>query len=279
MGMNYFFRVIGKLGWPMYIVFAGALFGFGVSIIAWPIFGIPFTLLFVVVFWKVMFEPMVKDERLNEIGVEADAKILSIYENGSSLQIGGSIAKPGMTMELEVHPRDNSPYRTKLNAYISMFEVTRYQPGTTLRVKYDPAKPSEVTIIEGTKPLANYVSDGSTGITGDQATLQSAIAELDQLKKDQDDLLTRGTQYEATVLSANDLGVHTPQGVVLMSLLLEIHSPSGKYQSALKAPIMANGLEKYKPGKTVFVRVDPENINRVVLAGSPETHGQQYTKL
>lgn len=281
--MKYFIRVINNMGWVMWIPLAAGVGGLAVAILFAPFIGIPFGLFFVFIFWKLMFGPMVKDERLRDIGIEAEAKVISIQENGSSLQMGGQLPKPGMAIRLEVHPTGREPFITSTNAYISMFEMEKYQPGSTIRVKFDPAKPQSLVMLQSV-PTTGYYSSGNThGIQATEdmteAQTQELIAKIERLKKDQQDLLEKGIQYNALVTSFTDMNIPTPLGGTLVTMKVDVQGPSGSYPAEFMAPVIKAGMGKYQEGKTVFVRVDKNNPNRVALAGSPENKERQSVSL
>jgi hypothetical protein len=40
--------------------------------------------------------------------------------------------------------------------FISMFEIQKYQPGATVKVKIDPNDPQKIAIVERTGAMQNY---------------------------------------------------------------------------------------------------------------------------
>lgn len=139
----------------------GALIGLIVGFAGSMIIGVIYTFVFVGVgclLWFVMFKPMVERNRLLETGESAEATVIAIAENGSSMTVGGAIPKAGMTIQVEVRPKDKTPYRANLNTYVSMFELAKYQPGSIVQVKFDSKNPQKVAIAEMTQPLGNFSS-------------------------------------------------------------------------------------------------------------------------
>ncbi|MFZ2804157.1 MAG: DUF3592 domain-containing protein [Patescibacteria group bacterium] len=158
-------KIFQQIGWGGII----GLVGGGIGVLAGG-FGVAtagvgplvFYIVFIVgmgwVFWHFMFGPMVRTNHILDVGIQAEAKILAIAENGSSIQMGGALPKAGVTIQLELHPAGKPTYNAKLNTFISMFEIQNYQPGKTIQVKYDPANPQKVAIAEGTGAMENYHS-------------------------------------------------------------------------------------------------------------------------
>jgi len=145
--IGYFFKAISGFGLGGWIALGGMFIGLAAVVIFVPPFvGIPVGLFCVLLFWFAMFKGMTESERLNDIGIEADARILSIMENGSSLQVGGSLPKAGIDLALEVRPKDRAPYPVKISAFISVFDMQSLQPGRVVKVKYDPQNPKKAVL-------------------------------------------------------------------------------------------------------------------------------------
>lgn len=278
--MKYFIRVINNIGWFLWIPLIAGGGAILLATVFIPLIGLPIGAVFVITFWKFMFGPMVKDERLRDIGIEAEAKILSIQENGSSMQIGGQLPKPGMSLRLEVHPKDREPFITTTDSYLSMFEIQKYQPGSTIRVKFDPAKPQALVILQDVPATGYYNSaaaDPTTNMSEEDVTI--LMGKLAQLKKDQKELLEGGIQYDAKVTSFTDMKIPLDGDGTLVTMKVEVQGPNGTYPAEFMAPVLIASMEKYNVGHMVFVRVDKNNPNRVALAGSPENHGKQSVQI
>lgn len=147
--MNSFFQ---KWGWSGLIGLIGGglgiLIGLHALLTSGPIvalIGILFISIFVWFFWHYMFKGMVEAKRLLAQGEASEATILTIAENGSSLQING-VPKVGVTITLEVRPASKPVYQAALNTYLSMLEIPEYRAGKTIQVKFDPANPQKIVI-------------------------------------------------------------------------------------------------------------------------------------
>lgn len=87
-------------------------------------------------------------ERIRKNGEPAEATILSIEENGTSMKFGGAVPKAGVTIQCEVQPKGKPTYQAQTKTYISVLEVAKYQPGSVIQVKFDPKNPQKVAIVE-----------------------------------------------------------------------------------------------------------------------------------
>jgi putative oligomerization/nucleic acid binding protein/uncharacterized protein DUF3592 len=146
-----------------------------------PIF---FVGLFVLIF-GLAFGPLVVDgirhNRLRANGETAEAIILDIQETGVRVN-----RQPRVKITLEVRPSLRSAYQATTHKIVSYFEISKYQPGSVMEVKFDPNHLQNVVIIGprasawgGTFPVAGgampnvtssqtYVVNGQTYSSLDQ---------------------------------------------------------------------------------------------------------------
>lgn len=75
------------------------------------------------------------------VGVPAPARIVRLVDTGTSIN-----DDPVVEFILEVSPDDAAPFPASTRALISRLDVPSIQPGTVVRVKYDPAEPSRVAL-------------------------------------------------------------------------------------------------------------------------------------
>jgi hypothetical protein len=231
-----------------------------------------FIFLFFGVFWKVLFGPMVRANRLMKIGVEAEATILGLTETGSSLQVGGGIPKAGVRLDLEIRPQGQPAFRSHVTAYISMFEAQKYQPGSVIRVKFDPADPQKVVLAEGTPTLGRFQSAAPEGATFSAGTAPSAetVAEFqkmaDGLAAEQKRLFALGVDAPAHVRRMTVTEITVNGDNPLVELTLEVQPPDGQtYTAETKAVVMRSSLNKFEPGHTIQVKYDPADRSKVTV--------------
>lgn len=151
--MKYVFQVLNRMGpwgWVL-VIFALACSIF--PIIVLPYVTIPILLAIAWTLWHFLLKPLSSNARIADVGVEATATVLGAQENGTSMQIGGSIPKAGMNILVEVYPNGQASFQAIVKAYVSPFELQRVAVGQTLRVKYDPENHAKVIILDITGPL------------------------------------------------------------------------------------------------------------------------------
>lgn len=260
--MNNFFK---QIGWGGTIGLIGGGIGMLVGVLASfaggigaGIFGLIFCAGFVWIFWHFMFGPMFKTNKLLEIGEDAEATILSVAENGSSMQMGGAIPKAGVTLALEVKPKGKPSYKAQLDTFISMFEAQKYQPGNTIRVKFDPNKPQDVAIAEGTGAMQNYASNTPS---------PELTAELQRLVEIQNRLMKEGEDATGKITEMHETGITVNGDNPLVEVTLEVKTKAGEtFTAKTKAAVVRASLFKFAVGKELGVKFDPKDHSVVTVS-------------
>lgn len=75
------------------------------------------------------------------IGVPAPARIVRLIDTGTTIN-----DDPVVDFVLEITPDDGPAFEATARALVGRLDVPAIQPGTIVRVKYDPAMPSRVAI-------------------------------------------------------------------------------------------------------------------------------------
>jgi hypothetical protein len=259
--------ILKQIGWGGVIGLIGGGIGMLVGFLAVlgagigpTLFFLIFVAFFVWAFWHFMFGPMYQTNRLMQIGEAADATIVSVAENGSSMQIGGAIPKPGVNIVLEVHPQGKPVYTAKMSTFISMFELNQYRPGNKVNVKFDPKDPQKVTIVEATLPMQGY------GAAMPATPSPELMNELQQLVATQQRLFQAGEEAKATITGSTDTNVKVNGENPLLALTLEVHTAGGEtFTATTKAAVVPKSLSKFAVGKEVTVKFDPKDHNQVTI--------------
>ena len=81
---------------------------------------------------------------LQETGVAAEAAIVRIWDTGITVN-----DDPVIGMEVEVYPAEGEPWRATIpKSLISRLDIPQFQPGQTVKVRYDPQDRSRVGLDE-----------------------------------------------------------------------------------------------------------------------------------
>lgn len=79
------------------------------------------------------FSRMFANQKLQANGLEAEAKILKIWQTGTEIN-----NNPVVGMLLEVRPPGQPTFQAQTERLISLLNIPSIQPGAVVHVKYDP---------------------------------------------------------------------------------------------------------------------------------------------
>lgn len=88
------------------------------------------------------FSRVFANRKLQANGIEAEAKILKIWQTGTEIN-----NSPVVGMLLEVRPPGEPPFEAETERLISILNIPSIQPGAVVHVKYDPES-REVALME-----------------------------------------------------------------------------------------------------------------------------------
>jgi hypothetical protein len=99
----------------------------------------------VVVTWL----PAWKAGKVLENGTPAEATVVRVEKTGEQRQVGGwGGVERQLAVELDVRGEGGSPYRARATQFFTRSAQLSLQPGAGVVVRYDPAKPKRVAIVE-----------------------------------------------------------------------------------------------------------------------------------
>ncbi len=101
-------------------------------------------LLAVVIYFISLFVGYSRSRQTLKSGVPATAKIVSLEDTRTRYNY-----EPVIAIHLEVMPKDQPPYTAVVERTITT-SADRFSPGKMLQVKYDPAHPDRVAIVDVT---------------------------------------------------------------------------------------------------------------------------------
>lgn len=109
---------------------------------------LPLGVMFVI--YRAMERQAAVKKRMREVGIEAQALVLSLAETGLLIN-----NQPQVRIQLQVLPPDAEAYEATLTQTISMLQAPRLQPGSTVAVFIDPEDPQHLMLdlAHGVQPV------------------------------------------------------------------------------------------------------------------------------
>ena len=127
-----------------------------VSLIVWSFVSVTVLIVLVVV-WRVIL-PLVRNSSQNkqllQNGIPAQAMILRTWDTGVAVN-----NNPSVGFLLEVRPANMPPFQASAQMLVSYINISQYQPGMPVEVKYNPTNPNKVVITGTPMPQTYGFSD------------------------------------------------------------------------------------------------------------------------
>ncbi len=82
-----------------------------------------------------------EEQRLLQTGAAAMGQIMAVNQTGTMVN-----HQPQVQIVVMVHPPGGQPYQAQMVKIVSMFEISQYQIGAQVHVRYDPQNPSKIAI-------------------------------------------------------------------------------------------------------------------------------------
>ena len=146
--------------------------------------------------------------------------------------------------------------------FISMLQIPQFQPGSVVQVKYDPQNPTKVAV----DAVGGSLGAAPAAQTADPARVQALQAMLEQMKTMQNDLEARGIPAPAQILTAANMGVEVNGDNPLMAFQLQVQATDRPpFQASAQGVVGLSAVGKYQPGRTIYVKYDPNDPSKIVL--------------
>ena len=93
--------------------------------------------------------PAWRAQKVLENGIPSEATVVRVEKTGEKRQVPGRAGvERQLACELEVCPEGGRPYRARTTQFFTESAQRALQPGAGVVVRYDPAKPKRVAIVE-----------------------------------------------------------------------------------------------------------------------------------
>lgn len=203
-----------------------------------------------------------KEAALRKRGVLAPAVVVSAHTRAKRSSVDGEFIRIDYTVD--VHPDGAEPFRAEFRhwserrGYTAIRNEIVGEAGRHIWVTYDPDDPDDM--------IFEYHEEERVAIER-EADLEFRRGQFNVLLESVAPLREHGVPAEATIVGVDDPDLPYPR---LESTGLHLHvdvvGPGiGPRRVVMPALIGFVALDKYSAGRRVFVRVDPDDHDRVVL--------------
>lgn len=203
-----------------------------------------------------------QDRKLLQTGAPAQATILGIWDTGLTVN-----DNPQIGMHLEVRPANGEPFQAQVKKIVSRIQISQFQPGATLEVRYDPNDRTKVAVaaIGGGQMIAGMPMNNMQA-QGYAMQMQNVL--LGQEAANQE-IVANGVAATATILQAWPMGVMVNGSNPAMGFKLEVHpGERPPFQAETKGVISQVSVAKFQPGHVIKVKYDPYDTSKVAIVGS-----------
>lgn len=207
-------------------------------------------------FYKLLVKPMLLAARLQKIGLPGTAKILEVRDTGVTVN-----NNPQVKLMLEVKSSLGQIFTTQVRTIVSRLQPGLFQPGMQVPVKIDPANEKNVVI-----DFNAGTSNRSSGFSQPGIDASALKTELEQLQQQIDSVKLSGRSARAIIKNYSWLGAYVNGNNPYAELDLEVlPENSASFSAKTKAVISEQSVEKYQPGKEVYVKYDFYDNSKVVI--------------
>lgn len=216
-------------------------------------------------------------------GIPATATVVSCRQGNMKVTFGGVQEIYQLIIDVTVRNQQGETWAAKMKEMIPITQIGVFQPGVSFSVKYDPKDKSRVVIDQNASAQQN---NQSVNIPGYGTLHQQEIQEskqkaphditlrLEAASSLEQKLKISGVPATATVLAKDILMLKYIPGSDAVQLKLNVNATDRPpFEAVIVALIATTASYKVEPGKTVFVKFDRYNQQRICLTGTdkPET--------
>lgn len=244
---------------------AGMMVGVYSAIAAGGGFGFIFVGVFVLVFfiiWRTFVGPMVNASRLQKTGVPATAKILEVKDTGVTIN-----NNPQVKLVLEIKNSFGQKYTATCRTLVSRINPFAFQPGMQIGVKVDPKNEQNV-VVDYSGSTSSSAATASAGGAGHftQADESKLKEELEKWQANHNAIIASGRPARAIIKKYTWLGAYVNGQNPYVEMEVEVLPDSAPaFSATIRGVIAETSIEKYQPGKEVFVKYDFYDNSKVTI--------------
>jgi hypothetical protein len=262
-----------KLNWGIWIGIVGGLAGFGIGIASvlttmpakqgYLVAGIMLAVFggMALLFYKVLFAPMLNASRLQKTGIDGKAIITDVSDTGVTVN-----RNPQVKLTLQVKNSFGQSYTTTCRTLVSRINPFIFQPGMEVPVKIDPKNEKNVIIdMSGGNQSAAVNQTMSTGTAAAVNEIQLK-EELEKMQQENDAIRVSGKPARAIITQYTWLGAYVNGNNPYVELSLEVlPDASPAFSAKARGVIAETSVEKYQPGKQIYVKYDYYDNSKVTI--------------
>jgi hypothetical protein len=210
-------------------------------------------------FYKLLIGPMMNTSRLQKTGISSRAIITAVNDTGVTIN-----NNPQVKLTLELKNSLGQRYTTTYRTLVSRINPFAYQPGAEVAVKVDPVNEKNVVLdfTGGTSATTTAVAETAV----DKTLLES---ELETMQRDHDALNLSGRSARAIIKSYTWLGAYVNGKNPYVEMELEVLPDTAPaFSGKTKGVIAEASIEKYQPGKQVYVKYDLYDNSKITIEHS-----------
>jgi len=228
--------------------------GIYMTIVMIAIFGGMFCL-----FYKLLFAPILNASRLQKTGLPGKAIITAVADTGVTIN-----NNPQVKLTLDVKNSFGQRYTTTCRTLVSRINPFVFQPGMEVPVKIDPKNEMNVII-----DLSGHIQQSSSSFSpqlNNGIDTTALKAELEKMQQQNDALKLSGRSARAIIKKYTWLGAYVNGNNPYVELEVEIlPEAAASFGSKLKGVIAETSIEKYQPGKEIYVKYDLYDNSKAVI--------------
>jgi hypothetical protein len=185
---------------------------------------------------------MSQANELKRKGVPAEATIIKIWDTGMTVN-----NDPVVGFLLEVHPREGGAYQAETKILVSRLSIP--QPGQIVPVRYDPVRPSRVSLEVG-------VPDEEAAAPLPAPTPLPRAADLEPEKQR---LLAIGVPGTATIVRCEALGLFDADGRPAYDLVVRLELPGrAPVEGPTRVAVAKEREHWFNVGQRLPIKADPD---------------------
>jgi len=206
-------------------------------------------------FYKLFFGPMINANRLQKTGLPGTAKILEVRDTGVTIN-----NNPQVKLTVEIKNNLGQRYTATIKTLVSRINPFAYQPGMEVPVKIDPKNDQNVVLD------FSQNSSASPNRISPQQDMDALKSELEQMQKENETILLSGRPARAIIKKYTWLGVNVNGNNPFVELEIEVlPEASASFSSKVKGVIAELSVEKFQPGKEIYVKYDLYDNSKVAI--------------